>query len=339
MIPDIQPKPQTWKTALAAAHRDIQALAGKLGLTRQQCRAAQGGHKDFPILVPSAWLKLIARGDPDDPLLRQVLPGKEETTSTPGYSCDPVGDLDSMVVPGLLHKYHGRVLLVVAGGCAINCRYCFRRHFPYRNAQLSQNLGPALAYISKHPEISEVILSGGDPLLLSTPRLAQLAADLAALPHIQRIRLHTRMPVVLPERIDATLLDWLRRLELPIVMVVHCNHAREIDARAQGALMALHAAGCTLLNQSVLLQGVNDRVQVLADLSERLFACHVLPYYLHQLDRVSGAAHFSVDDDDAQLLMHGLRGRLPGYLVPKLVRELAGAECKQEVVRNPPTGI
>jgi EF-P beta-lysylation protein EpmB len=271
----------------------------------------------------------MRRGDRDDPLLRQVLPLDEEYVPVAGFDPDAVGDLASRSARGVLHKYHGRALLVATGSCAIHCRYCFRRHFPYaEEVAAAEAWREALGYLRSRPDIEEVILSGGDPLSLSTAKLAELTNALRAMPQIRRVRLHSRLPVVLPERIDAELLAWLRALPWPVVLVIHANHANEIDAAVAVSLRALRDAGVRLLNQSVLLRGVNDDADALARLSERLFDCDVQPYYLHQLDRVAGAAHFEVSDSRALGLVAQLRTRLPGYLVPQLVRETAGAESK-----------
>ncbi|WP_257388551.1 EF-P beta-lysylation protein EpmB, partial [Tahibacter caeni] len=268
-------------------------------------------------------------GDPADPLLRQVLPLAAELASQPGFTADAVGDLAARSAHGVLQKYAGRALLIATGSCAVNCRYCFRRHFPYaEETAAAGRWREAVAAVAADPTIDEVILSGGDPLSLSDAKLAELTAALRDVPHVRRLRLHTRLPVVLPERVDAGLLTWLAALPLQKVVVLHANHANEFDASVDTACAALHAAGCTLLNQAVLLRGVNDDADALAALSERAFAAGVLPYYLHQLDRVLGAAHFEVADDAALALVEALRQRLPGYLVPRLVRELAGEKSK-----------
>jgi len=270
--------------------------------------------------------------DATDPLLRQVLPLDAELLETPGYVADPVGDLEALAGQGLLHKYHGRALLVTTGACAIHCRYCFRREFPYGEQHAGrQGFATALKAIRADPSITEVLLSGGDPLTLSDRRLAGLLEGLEAIPHVRRIRVHTRLPVVLPERIDSGFLAvWnsLRRLQR--IVVIHANHAQELRdaADVQAALGALQAAGTTLLNQSVLLRGVNDSVAALEELSVVLFESGVLPYYLHVLDPVRGAAHFDVPEDEARQLHAALTARLPGYLVPKLVREVPGAAAK-----------
>jgi EF-P beta-lysylation protein EpmB len=271
--------------------------------------------------------------DPHDPLLRQVLPLADECLASEGYGVDPVGDLNAMVVPGLLHKYEGRVLLTATGACAVHCRYCFRRHFPYADANpLADQWHQALDYIAGDESITEVILSGGDPLSLSDRRLAELVRRLDAIAHLRRLRLHTRLPIVLPERVNDELLDWLGTTRLKTAIVVHANHANEIDDSVVAALMRLKASGTTLLNQSVLLRGINDSAEALMDLSEKLFDAGVLPYYLHLLDKVQGAAHFAVTESDAQQLMAEIGRQLPGYLLPRLVREIPGAPGKIAVV-------
>ena len=284
---------------------------------------------DFPLRVPPGFVDRMVRGDSNDPLLRQVLPVMEESLESPGYGCDPLDEHARMVTHGLLHKYHGRALLTLTGACAINCRYCFRRHFPYSDANpVSDNRARALAYLRQHPDITEIILSGGDPLMLPDTRLRPLAMQLAEIPQLQTLRIHTRLPIVLPERIDAALLSWIRDVPMQVVMVVHCNHPNEIDAAVQQAMQQLAQAGVTLLNQSVLLRDINDNAATLIRLSKALFAAGVLPYYLHQLDRVLGAAHFEVDAEKACSLAREISAALPGYLVPRLVRELPGRPGK-----------
>lgn len=286
----------------------------------------------FALRVPRGFVARMRRGDAADPLLAQVLPSAAELGEVPGFSHDAVGDLESRAGIGVLHKYAGRALLIASGSCAVHCRYCFRRHFPYaEQTAAAHNWGAALAYLAGDPSISEVILSGGDPLSLSTAKLAGLTDGLQRIAHIRRLRIHTRLPVVLPERIDADFRMWLERVPLQKVIVLHANHPNEIDASVLEACAALRASGATLLNQAVLLAGINDCAQTLADLSERLFDGGVLPYYLHQLDRVSGAAHFEVSDAVALSIIAALRQRLPGYLVPRLVREVAGAAHKLAV--------
>jgi EF-P beta-lysylation protein EpmB len=262
-------------------------------------------------------------------LLAQVLPVASETASVEGYTTDPVGELRQPMAGGVLHKYRGRALILVSGACAVHCRYCFRRHFPYDGeSALGGDFEKAVEAIAADRSITEVILSGGDPLMLPDIRLEVLARRLAELPAVERLRLHTRMPIVLPQRVDATLCLWLGSLGLPVVVVVHANHANEIDDDVRRAMAALRKGGVTLLNQSVLLRGVNDSVGALVDLNEALFSAGVLPYYLHMLDPVQGAAHFDVPEAEARELMAGVRERLPGYLVPRLVREVPGAPAK-----------
>lgn len=280
-------------------------------------------NRDFPLRVPRGFVARMEVGNLHDPLLRQVLPLADEDRQHPGFIPDPLREADAMPVPGLLHKYRGRALLTLTGACAIHCRYCFRRHFPYAAANpLSGNLTRALGYLAAQTDISELILSGGDPLTLPDARLETLARALAEIPHLQTLRLHSRLPVVLPERVDDRLLSWLGAQPQRVVMVIHCNHPHEIDVAVTTALRKLAQAGVLLLNQSVLLKGVNDEADTLIRLSETLLAAGVLPYYLHQLDRVQGAAHFEVSDSQARTLMSQVHAAVPGYLVPRLVREL-----------------
>ena len=319
-----------WRAALRDAIRDPDALQARCGASPASGPAVAEAHRRFPVLVPPAYAAAIETGG--SALLRQVAPDPQELADTPGFTTDPVGDLAAATGPGVIHKYHGRVLLITTGACAIHCRYCFRRHFPYA-AELAarDDWSQALAYLAADPSIREVILSGGDPLTLGTAKLKRLTDRLAALPHVRRIRIHTRIPCVLPERIDPPLLAWLAALEQQRVVVVHANHPAELAA-AGDALGALREAGAILLNQSVLLRGVNDDLDTLVDLQEAAFEFGVLPYYLHLLDPVAGGAHFLVSDERAQDLMHGMRQRLPGFLVPRLVRELQGAPYKIPVL-------
>jgi EF-P beta-lysylation protein EpmB len=271
----------------------------------------------------------MRRGDPDDPLLRQVLPIDREMIRVKGFTTDPVGELARPPSDGVLHKYRGRALVMVTGACGVHCRYCFRRHFSYSDhAVAGGDLQAVISRIAADPEITEVILSGGDPLTLPDVQLEVLARSLAAVPSVRRLRIHTRLPVVLPQRVDAGLAVWLGGLGVPVIVVVHVNHANEIDSEVRRALAALDATGVTLLNQAVLLAGVNDSADALADLSEALFEAGVLPYYLHLLDPVEGAAHFEVPEEKAILLHTELTNRLSGYLVPRLVREVEGAPAK-----------
>ncbi len=314
-----------WRDAITDAGELLQAVG--LDELADQLPPADA---DFALRVPRGFVARMRRNDRNDPLLLQVLPQLAELDEVPGFAIDAVGDMDSRAAHGVLHKYRGRALLIASGSCAINCRYCFRRHFPYGEEMAAAGQWrQALEHLRQDNSISELILSGGDPLALATGKLEELGRGLAELPHVTRLRIHSRLPVVLPERIDTVLLAWLAELPLQKVMVLHANHANEIDAGVDAACAALREAGVTLLNQSVLLRGINDDAATLAELSERLFAAGVLPYYLHQLDRVRGTAHFEVDDSGALALMDALRARLPGYLVPKLVREVAGDASKR----------
>jgi EF-P beta-lysylation protein EpmB len=321
-------QPGDWRRAYRDAITDPMELLQVLALPQLAARLP-ADCRDFPLRVPRGFVDRMQRGDAADPLLRQVLPLDDEYRPVPGYDSDAVGDLASRGARGLLHKYEGRALLVATGSCAIHCRYCFRRHFPYGDEIAAvDGWREALSYLDARPDVTEVILSGGDPLSLATAKLAELTDALRHRPQLRRLRLHTRLPIVLPERVDRELCAWIAALPWPVVVVVHANHARELDSSVAVGLDALHAAGARLLNQSVLLRGVNDEVGALVELSERLFDVGVQPYYLHQLDRVAGAAHFEVDDARARGLLAGLRRRVPGYLVPQLVRETAGASGK-----------
>ncbi len=322
---------QDWQTLLGQAITDPEDLLRELHLPVSLLPAALQACSSFRLRVPRGFVARMRPGDPDDPLLRQVLPLGEELVVAPGYSSDPLAELDAMPAPGLLHKYRKRVLLTMTGACAVHCRYCFRRHYPYSDANPTREYRQTLDYLRGQADVNEVILSGGDPLTLSDRRLADLVTELETVPQLQRLRVHSRVPVVLPERINPELLDWMAATRLQVVLVIHCNHADEIDTSVAAAMQQLHTAGITLLNQSVLLRGVNDQAAILADLSEKLFAVHVLPYYLHQLDPVLGAAHFLVDDRKARDLMEKMRKSLPGYLVPQLVREKPGHPSKTPV--------
>ncbi len=323
-----------WRRLLTEASVGSDELLDRLQLD-PACRggrAAVDAEHQFPVRVPRGFLERIHPRDAGDPLLLQVLPTAAETDACRGFSADPVGELAAPPEKGLLQKYHGRVLLMVTPSCAVHCRYCFRRHFPFlEHAKVGADWTAALGRIRRDVSLEEVILSGGDPLTVPDDRLGPLVNQLAAIPHVRRIRIHTRLPVVLPQRVDADLIRWLSRVAVPVVVVIHANHPAELNGEVRRALSVLRGAGVTLLNQSVLLKGVNDSVETLAGLSERLFEVGVLPYYLHLLDRVQGAAHFEVAQDDAIRLIDQLRVRLPGYLLPRLVREVAGAPAKVPV--------
>jgi L-lysine 2,3-aminomutase len=318
-----------WQKLWREAITDPLELLEQLELGHLATTLLPSGDSGFATRVPRGFVARMRRGDASDPLLLQVLPQAAELLEVPGFVADAVGDLAAIAASGVLHKYQGRALLIATGSCAVHCRYCFRRHFPYATETAAANQWrEAVQFIRDDASISEVILSGGDPLSLSTPKLSELTEALASIAHLRRLRIHTRLPVVLPERVDEELGAWLRQLPWPVAVVLHANHANEIDGAVAAACSRLQASGAALLNQSVLLRGVNDSSDALAALSERLFECGVLPYYLHQLDRVAGAAHFAVDDATARSLLDDLRGRISGYLVPRLVRETAGEPGK-----------
>lgn len=334
MIPRIAPLCQTpsWQKQLGNAVCCPEELLEQLKLPKTLLSAAKESAKLFPLKVTHSYLARIEKGNVNDPLLRQILPLIDEQYPHPDYSTDPVGDLSAAPVPGLLHKYHGRVLLMATASCGIHCRYCFRRHFPYSAHKSSNNWRQAIEYIKEDPSIHEVILSGGDPLSLSNNKLFRLLDLLEPIAHIKRIRIHTRYPIILPDRIDLELSDYLRQHRCKAVMVIHSNHPNELDANVRNSLKLLNNKDITMLNQSVLLAKINDNAGTLSQLSEQLFANNVLPYYLHQLDKVQGAEHFSVNDERAKALIKALRNQLPGYLVPRLVRENSGEPAKQPLL-------
>ncbi|OQW77499.1 MAG: EF-P beta-lysylation protein EpmB [Proteobacteria bacterium ST_bin11] len=317
-----------WQKALAEAFTSVEALCDYLNIPTHSL-ALLTDFKAFPLRVPRGFADCMRPGDPNDPLLRQVLPIQNELIDYPGYSHDPVGDIGAFAEAGLIHKYHGRVLLISTGACAVHCRYCFRRNFPYTQLQLStQKVQQALNYVVSHPEISEVILSGGDPLLLNDEKLCQLLSRLGEIAHVKRIRIHSRVPIVLPMRMTQELLNAVSSLSQQIVMVFHANHANELSPAVGAICSNLRRHGITLLNQSVLLKGVNDAGTTLCALSEKLFEFGILPYYLHLLDHASGTGHFEVSETAAKQLLEHMQVQLPGYLVPKLVKERAGAAYK-----------
>ena len=286
----------------------------------------------FPVFAPRGFIARMRTGDPGDPLLRQVLPLAAEEVSEPGFTSDPVDEATATRGPGLLQKYAGRVLMVTTGACAVHCRYCFRREFPYQAAPKSlRDWQPAIDEIAADPSIHEVILSGGDPLTLTDDWLAGLVRRLAQVAHVRRLRIHTRLPIVIPERVCDELLEWLTDSRLTPIVVVHANHPAEIDAAVAAALGRLVESSVPVLNQSVLLRGVNDDANVLAELCERLVDLRVMPYYLHQLDRVAGAAHFEVPEAEGLKIVAELKALLPGYAVPRYVREMPGAASKVEI--------
>lgn len=323
----------SWRRSLATAIRDVDTLVRALQLPDEWTANATAAVKSFPVLVPRSFLARMRVGDPHDPLLKQVLPVIEEGIAQPGFVLDAVDDQAARKAPGLLQKYAGRVLLMASGACAVNCRYCFRRHYPYsEEPRRLDDWEPALAAIESDSSIHEVILSGGDPLTLTDERFKVLIERLDQIDHLTRLRIHSRLPIVLPDRVNSELLDQLRNTRLQPVMVVHANHPHEIEADCAEALRRLVRGGIPTLNQAVLLRGVNDDVDLLAGLCERLIDVGVMPYYLHLLDRVVGTAHFEVAEATGLKLVAALRSRLPGYAVPQLVREIAGEQSKTPVV-------
>ncbi len=328
-FPAAYPRQVSWQTAMKRAIRSQSELRRLLGVAAApQAERAEA----FPTFVPLELISRITPGDPDDPILRQVLAAADELGDQPGFVSDPVGDLPAQRGGGLLHKYDGRALIVTHGACAVHCRYCFRREFPYlENGSRKQSWAPALQYIQDDNSIEEVLLSGGDPLTLTDDVLADLIGRIEAIDHVRRLRIHTRLPIAIPQRVTAELVDRLDRSRLAVWVVVHSNHAQEIDPHVVAALDRLRRAGISVLNQAVLLAGVNDSVDALANLSLKLVDSGVLPYYLHQLDRVRGARHFWVDIQRGKQIMGQLRARLPGYAVPKYVIEQAGENSKTPI--------
>jgi len=317
----------TWQQELAAALTNATELLNYLNIPAHHYSSAAADQ--FSLRVPLGYAACIEKNNIHDPLLKQILPNAQELDAHTDFLDDPVGDLNALKNDCIIHKYHGRVLLIATGGCAINCRFCFRRNFPYSDVQLTQQKEVTiLDYLRENSSINEVILSGGDPLLLSDQRIEHLITQFTKIPHIQRIRIHSRIPIVLPSRLTAELITILQQSPLPIIMVTHCNHANELSNTVKNTCMILKHANITLLNQSVLLQGINNSVEILQKLSERLFSCGILPYYLHLLDKANGTAHFEVQQDQAIQIHRQLQQQLPGYLVPKLVKEEPGEKSK-----------
>jgi EF-P beta-lysylation protein EpmB len=324
----------TWKQELSQASIPVSELLHRLGLSSLTTDCDL--QPDFRCLATASYINKMQYGKPDDPLLKQVLPLARESSKriqATGLT-DPVGDRQAEVSTGLLHKYHGRALMISTPACAVHCRYCFRRNYPYQQASITAHtLDQALDYLLAHPEIDEIILSGGDPLVMDNEKLQTMISRLAAVKQLQTLRIHSRIPVVLPARIDTALIDLLTGTRLRTVLVIHCNHANEIQHREQRVLEQLATAGVTLLNQSVLLRGINDQAATLIALSKRLHACRTLPYYLHSLDPVAGAMHFAVPQKQAVSLHQQITETLPGYLVPRLVREIPGKPSKTAISR------
>lgn len=320
---------QNWQNQLNDLITDPASLLQMLELPQSLLPAAILASDSFALRVPKAFVRRMQKGNPHDPLLLQVLPLHAELQEHPEFVLDPLGEKQANATPGILHKYRKRLLLTLTGACAVHCRYCFRRHFPYQDNLPKSTDWPAIKqYIESQTDINEVILSGGDPLSLSNRRLSEWLARLHSIPQLKTLRIHTRLPIVLPDRIDAELLEILEQSRFRIVFVVHSNHPAELDFLTQKALKKLQTTRFIVLNQTVLLQGINDNIQTLVELSERLFDSGVLPYYLHLLDKVKGASHFDVAEAAAVNLYKQLMHELPGYLLPKLVRETAGEPYK-----------
>lgn len=322
---------QAWQVALTDLITDPKELLSLLQLHDPALlNAAEAAARLFPLRVPRRFALRMQKANMHDPLLLQVLPLHAELIETQGYNHDPLNEAATNPIPGLLHKYQSRALVTLTSACAVHCRYCFRRHFPYeKNNPGRTGWEKLFAYLEENPAINEVILSGGDPLSVSDKLLTAFTKELARIPHITRLRIHTRLPIVLPERITEDFLAWIKSLSLSCIIVLHANHPFEIDEEVKCGLQALREAGVHLLNQSVLLKDVNDRVETLVALSETLFAAGVLPYYLHVLDKVQGAAHFDLDHEIAKTLWEGMRSQLPGFLVPRLAAEIAGEPAKK----------
>lgn len=322
----------SWHRSLAEAIRDADSLIDALQLPETFREPALRAAELFPLLVPRSYIRRMEPGNAGDPLLLQVLPLAEEEVAVPGFVSDAVGDDRARLAPGLLQKYEGRALLISTGACAVHCRYCFRRHYPYgEEPRRLDEWEPALAALAADSSIHEAILSGGDPLMLTDARLAQLFEKLSAIPHVSRLRIHTRLPIVLPDRVTDKLLELCTTQRPQMIFVVHANHPNEIADDCRESLQKLVRAGLPVLNQAVLLRGINDQVDALAELSERLINIGVMPYYLHQLDRVAGTAHFEVAEAQGLELIAQLRTRLPGYAVPNYVREIAGEASKTPI--------
>ena len=319
----------SWQEQLARAITSPEQLLNLLDLDNRLLPAALRASSDFSLRVPQSYVARMERGNPEDPLLKQILPIGQECENVEGYGLDPLAEQSQNPCNGVIHKYDGRLLLVTSSACAVNCRFCFRRHYPYSDNQLAgENWQQALDYIASDKTIHEVILSGGDPLASNDKRLRAMTEALNAIDHVKTLRIHSRFPIIIPERITDDMISWFAGQRLKPVMVVHCNHANEIDAAVIEAMNKLRKAGVTLLNQSVLLKDINDSAKALTDLSHALFDAGILPYYLHVLDPVKGAAHFDVSDETGKQLIQEMAAQCSGYLVPKLVREIPGKPGK-----------
>ncbi|WMY95272.1 MAG: EF-P beta-lysylation protein EpmB [Arsenophonus sp.] len=325
-------KKEIWIKQLNEAVKNHHELLKLLSLEDDpELSSGAPAHKLFPLRVPRPFIKKMKIGDPQDPLLRQVITLKSEFNLTPMFSVDPLNEQNNPI-PGLLHKYYNRILLLVKNSCAVNCRYCFRRYFPYKkNKGNKETWQIALNYIQQHKEVNEIIFSGGDPLMAKDHELDWLITQLERISHIKRLRIHSRLPVVIPKRITNTLCQRFYVSRLQIILVTHINHPNEIDNIFYDSMKKLKKTNVTLLNQSVLLRGINDNAHTLEQLSDKLFQNGILPYYLHLLDKVQGSAHFLVTEEEAKTIMKTLITRLSGYLVPKLTKEVAGKLHKIQI--------
>ena len=329
---------QNWQKSLTDSKLTIKDLLNYLSLTPDDFKSHNNGlliqeKLDFPLRAPLPFISRMKKGDINDPLLQQVLPFQLENKITKNFSFDPLNESEKNILPGVIHKYKNRVLMLATAACAINCRYCFRRHFPYKENQINRKeWDEAFHYINNNKEIDEIILSGGDPLTNNNNQIKWFIDNLKKIKHIKTLRIHSRLPIVIPERIDKGIIDCLNSWENKKVFVIHSNHANEIDYNVKKSIEKIKKTDALLLNQSVLLKGVNDKSSDLIMLSKRLFSIGVLPYYVHLLDKVQGAAHFDVCEDDAKKIMSEVRDSLPGYLVPKLVKELPNKKSKTLIV-------
>ncbi|MEM7027596.1 MAG: EF-P beta-lysylation protein EpmB [Pseudomonadota bacterium] len=325
-------QPQSWQNQLASAIKNPRELLNHVGLDANSLGYTQTGIKQFPVRVPLAFASRMQQKNPDDPLLRQVFPYLDEDRVDPAYTFDPLEEKQSLVGPGLLHKYHDRVLMISTSACAIHCRYCFRRHFPYEeNRQSKLEWQQRYDYIKSNSDINEVILSGGDPLSLADHKLTDYLHTICQIKHVKRIRIHTRFPIVIPDRITQSLFKTLKRTNKEIIFVLHINHANEIDENVSNSIALMNKLGIMVLNQSVLLKGVNDTTDCLIALSEKLIENRVTPYYLHMLDPVAGTTHFNVSEDEAINLIKTMQNKVSGYLIPKLVRENSDEKSKTAI--------
>lgn len=329
MIPIETDSTLTWSQHLSKALTSLPELIQHLNLPDAMIKDGVNAQQTFKLLVPRPYLSRIEMGNPTDPILLQILPSAAEMQLVPGYTTDPLEEADHTPQKAIVHKYKRRLLVIAAGTCAVNCRYCFRRHFPYGENQLAQaEWQSVIEYLKQHPEVNEVILSGGDPLMMKDALLADKVRKLEALPQIKRLRIHSRLPVVIPQRVCDDMLAWINSSRLDIIMVWHINHGNEVDEQVIQAAQQLKQAGVTLLNQGVLLKGVNDTVEAQVNLSEAVFNAGLMPYYMFTLDPVEGAAHFDISVEQAQRLMGKVAAELPGYLVPRLAKEIPGKLAK-----------